>query len=89
MLEFGAARRPHKRPGALVPLGATHQCVGAPALRLACGPRSCVNKAQNSHLPEFGAAQQLHGRPGALTPPGASAARWARLIGTPARQRAC
>jgi len=71
--EFEAARQPHGRPSALVPPGAAHRRVGAPALRRTCRLCSCVSKAQNSHLPEFGAAQQPHGRPGALVPPGASA----------------
>ena len=47
-------------------------CAAPNSLRLACGLRSCVNKAQNSHLPEFGAARQPHGRPGALVPLGAA-----------------
>ncbi len=47
-------------------------CAAPNSLRLACGPCSCVNKAQNSHRPVFGAARQPHGRPGALVPPGAS-----------------
>ena len=49
------------------------KCAATNSCRLACGPRSCVSKAQNSHLPEFEAARQPHGRPSALVPPGASA----------------
>ena len=54
-------------------VGATQQCAAPNSFRLACGPRSCVSKAQNSHLPEFEAARQPHGRPSALVPLGASA----------------
>ena len=50
-----------------------NMCAAPNSRRLACGPCICVNKAQNSHLPEFGAARQPHGRPGALVPLGASA----------------